>query len=196
MKDKGFAHVEQHFAPLDSILEGLKAEKQISVWTDQGLKERAVIITKTWLQKVPLEGNGWTKTSCKQENRNIPCWKCKKPLTFQIWNISFTPQKASPGWSQNLCICRIMMLDLNTENPVKADRYASFEWSGPWLWHEIAQRKSRVRKRVSTGCLLGLIRLLGSATGVWRCSWGLFFLSYRFLSGFNLFAANRNLQWS
>lgn len=31
VKGKVFTHVEQHFAPLDNILEGLKAEKHCSV---------------------------------------------------------------------------------------------------------------------------------------------------------------------
>lgn len=31
VKGKVFTHVEQRFAPLDNILEGLKAEKHISV---------------------------------------------------------------------------------------------------------------------------------------------------------------------
>ena len=57
-------------------------------------------------------------------------------------------------------------------------------------------KEYRGRERVSTGCLLGLIRLLGCATGLWRRSWGLLLLSYRFLSAFNLFAANRKLKWS
>lgn len=46
VKGKVFMHVEQHFSPLDIILEGLKAEKHISVWIDQGLKERRVLIAK------------------------------------------------------------------------------------------------------------------------------------------------------
>lgn len=46
VKGKVFTHVEQRFAPLDNILEGLKAEKHISVWTDQGRKERAVLVAE------------------------------------------------------------------------------------------------------------------------------------------------------
>lgn len=46
VKRKVFTHVEQHFGPLDNILEGLKAEKHISLWIDQGLKEKAVLIAK------------------------------------------------------------------------------------------------------------------------------------------------------
>lgn len=48
VKGKVFTHMEQHFAPLDNILEGLKAEKHSSVWADQGLKERAVLTAKIW----------------------------------------------------------------------------------------------------------------------------------------------------
>lgn len=228
MKGKVFTHVEQHFAPLDNILEGLKAEKHSSVWRDQGLKERAVLTTKiweTWLQKAPLERGGQTKISFKQANRNIPSWKGKKRCTFQAQNVSFMPvcfkfnhraeQRSktflklvfiarfyffflkSATWLALECLyLRNVVLDLNIGNPEKLTDMPHLNSLDLSCDMKLCRTTHRSRKGVYKFCFLGLTRLLGSATGVWRCSWGLCLLSYRFLSAFNLLAANQKLKWS